>query len=142
MWLTRDALLLSSLSAQPRFGSMHSSRSGQGERCGVEYTAHIKHSSHSLLCPGPAFTRPWQGAGFFAQSKALAGCWNLCRVSETQCGRSWQLGLSQVWFLVTGTDRIAPLPPGPQAHVLCFVTSQGWDCYFTAMGQNSKCRHR
>lgn len=36
-------------------------------------------------------------------------------MSETQCGRSRQLGLSQMWFLVTGTDHIAPLPPGPQA---------------------------
>lgn len=34
---------------------------GRGERCEVKYTAHIKHSSHSLLCPGTAFTRPWQG---------------------------------------------------------------------------------
>lgn len=46
---------------------------GRGERCEVKYTAHTEHSTHSLLCPGTAFTRPWQGAGFFAQSKAWQG---------------------------------------------------------------------
>lgn len=44
---------------------------GRGERCEVKYTAHIKHSSHYLLCPGTAFTRPWhtawQGVGIFAE---------------------------------------------------------------------------
>lgn len=48
---------------------------GQGseEGCEVKYTAHLKHSSHSLLCPGTAFTRPWQRVGFFAQSGAWQG---------------------------------------------------------------------
>lgn len=113
MWLTRDALALSSLSGLPSFASVHSSRvraGGKGVRLSTQHTL----NTAATLCSAQALHLPGPGRGWILCTiQGLAGSWNLCRISETQCGISRQLGISQMWFLVMGTDHIAPFLRGP-----------------------------
>lgn len=62
MWLTRDALVLSALSAQPRFDSMHNSRvraGGKGVRLSRQHTL----NTAVTLCSAQALHLPDPGRG-------------------------------------------------------------------------------
>lgn len=128
MWLTRDALVLSSLSGQPRFASVHSSGAragGKGVRLSTQHTL----NTAATLCSAQAlhldssqkeWNTVWQvmAAGAFSDVVFSHGNWPYCSsASRAPCH---PLGTAQ-------------------PHVHCFITSQNCYDYFTAVGQNCKC---